>query len=99
MGPEMIAALTPLLLAIFAGIGWIVRNIFNLLTTFKEENDQQHKQVEQELAKLTLTTVDTNRKIDIVTTDVKHISKQVDRNSEYIDQRRRFEGYRIPPRD
>lgn len=58
------------------------------IEALRKENDSQHHESKTKIEKLEATATDTNTKVAVIQTDIKHISKQVDRNSRYIDQRR-----------
>ena len=99
MDPALIAAITPIVLAVFGGIGWVVKffagRVVDAIDELKKENTKQHDENAAKLDKFTenldgvKTTVnDTNTRVAVIEVDLTHVKRDVARNSEYIDVRR-----------
>lgn len=58
------------------------------IQALRKENDQQHNESKKHIEKLTETAADTNVRVAVMETELKHVSKQVDKNAAYIEYRR-----------
>lgn len=63
-------------------------NTRQALANLREENDRQHSENKSVIMSLQETAHDTNVRIAVIETDLKHVKSRVDRNAEYIDSRR-----------